>query len=225
MIRKIIPFVAAFGLSLGASTGYVMLRAPRAAAAAPGVARKDLAVRGADSARGTAKPRTSDSATAATRAGAVPADSAKATPQRADSTAKHTPAAGRNESTPAAAGTPPRQVAAAPKPAPSSSGSSAPQAVERPSQHAAPPGRAARSSERGTVPPTDTAVQRRIAKIFGAMDPKEAARVLSHMEDDDVRIILSKLSNRQQAAILALFPAERAAAITKESLRGAGAAP
>lgn len=224
MIRKIIPFIAAFGLSLGASTGYVMLRAPRTKAVAPVPAGgKDRTARGADSSRGAEKAGTSDSATGAVRAGAVPADSAKAGAQRADSAAKHTPTGG-NGPMPAGAGTPPRHVAAAAA-APPSSGSSVPQRAEHPVQRATPPARVARSSERGTVPPADTVVQRRIAKIFGAMDPKEAARVLSHMEDDDVRIILSRLSNRQQAAILALFPAERAAAITKESLRGAGAAP
>jgi len=72
-------------------------------------------------------------------------------------------------------------------------------------------------------PVADTAAEHRIAKIFGAMQAKDAARVLAQMSDADVRVILAALAPRQQAAILGLFPVERAAEIAKASLRDAGA--
>ena len=57
--------------------------------------------------------------------------------------------------------------------------------------------------------------ENRIAKIFGAMQPKEAAKVLEQMSDSDIRVILGKMSDKQTAAILVAFPAARAAAISK----------
>jgi hypothetical protein len=40
------------------------------------------------------------------------------------------------------------------------------------------------------------------------------------MDDADVQTVLSGLNDRQAAAILAGFPAERAAAISRATLRG-----
>ena len=62
----------------------------------------------------------------------------------------------------------------------------------------------------------------RLAKIFGAMQSKDAARVLEQMTDADVRFILALMSDRQAAAILAAFPAARAATITRGSLPSGG---
>lgn len=55
----------------------------------------------------------------------------------------------------------------------------------------------------------------RIAKIFSAMQPKEAAKVLEQMSDNDIRVILGKMSDKQAAAILVAIPATRAAAISR----------
>lgn len=75
---------------------------------------------------------------------------------------------------------------------------------------------------RGPAAGIDTALQRRIAKVFAAMQPKDAARVLSRMDDNDVHTVLAELSPKQQAAILGSLPAERAAALTRASLRKDG---
>jgi cytoskeletal protein RodZ len=60
----------------------------------------------------------------------------------------------------------------------------------------------------------------RIAKIFGAMSSKDAARVLQQLDDSDVQTVLSGLNDKQAAAILAGFPPERAASISRAALRG-----
>ena len=65
--------------------------------------------------------------------------------------------------------------------------------------------------------------QRRLAKIFATMGPKDASRVLTQMSDRDVSIILGFLSDRQAAAILTNLPAQRAAALTQlQPRRGGG---
>jgi hypothetical protein len=60
----------------------------------------------------------------------------------------------------------------------------------------------------------------RIAKIFAAMSAKDAARVLEKLDDSDVQTVLSGLNDKQAAAILSGFPAERAAAISRAAIRG-----
>ena len=66
--------------------------------------------------------------------------------------------------------------------------------------------------------------ERRLAKIFAAMQAKDAARVLQQMDDNDVGVVLGYLAERQAAAILGNFPSERAAQIGRLSLRTAGGA-
>jgi len=65
----------------------------------------------------------------------------------------------------------------------------------------------------------------RLARIFGAMKAKEAAKVLDQMNDGDVRTILSMMTDKQAGAILAALPAARAAAVTKGAVRTPGATP
>jgi flagellar motility protein MotE (MotC chaperone) len=60
----------------------------------------------------------------------------------------------------------------------------------------------------------------RIAKIFAAMSAKDAARVLEKLDDSDVQTVLSGLNDKQAAAILSGFPPERAAAISRAAIRG-----
>jgi hypothetical protein len=64
------------------------------------------------------------------------------------------------------------------------------------------------------------ASQRRIAKVFTSMDAKQAAKVLEHMTDNDVQIILGYVGPRPAAAILAELPPERSATLSKLALQG-----
>ena len=70
-------------------------------------------------------------------------------------------------------------------------------------------------------PVSDSIIGRRLAQVFGAMQPKDAARVLEQMDDNDVRSILGSLSSKQQAAILGSFPTQRAATILQATPRTA----
>ncbi|MEP6493417.1 MAG: hypothetical protein ABJF01_12110 [bacterium] len=70
---------------------------------------------------------------------------------------------------------------------------------------------------------TDTATQsseRRVAKVFTSMDAKQAAKVLEHMSDGDVHIILGYVGPRQAASILAALPPERVATLSKLAMQG-----
>lgn len=72
--------------------------------------------------------------------------------------------------------------------------------------------------------PTDTAVEaseRRIAKVFTAMDAKQAAKVLEHMTDDDVEVILGYVGPRQAASIMSELPPERVATLSKLAIKDA----
>lgn len=73
------------------------------------------------------------------------------------------------------------------------------------------------------VPAAPSASEKRLAKVFAAMPPKDAAKVLDQMSDADVAAILANLTDKQTAAVLASFPPKRAAAITRATL--AGSAP
>ncbi len=74
------------------------------------------------------------------------------------------------------------------------------------------------------IPPqSDSAVKERegrLAKVFTSMDAKQAAKVLEHMSDGDVQIILGYVGPRQAAAILAELPPERVALISKQTIQG-----
>ena len=75
--------------------------------------------------------------------------------------------------------------------------------------------RPAPDTGRGAQP----AVPGRISKIFAAMSPKDASRVLEQLEDSDVQTVLVGLNDKQAAAILSGFPPARAAAISRAALR------
>ena len=73
-----------------------------------------------------------------------------------------------------------------------------------------------------TPAPADTVVEaseRRLAKVFTAMEPKQAAKVLQHMDDADVQVILGYVGPRQAASIMAELPPERVAALSKRSMQ------
>jgi hypothetical protein len=64
------------------------------------------------------------------------------------------------------------------------------------------------------------ASQKRIAKVFTSMDAKQAAKVLEHMSDNDVEIILGYVGPRPAAAIMAELPPERVALLSKLAMQG-----
>lgn len=200
MKRIIIPFVAAFGLSLGIATGVVMMRAPKVVPIAASIAPKtaDSTAAGKDS----AVAQTHDSVTA-TDTTAGPPTNAAPTIQPAATVAgeaaqKHeTAPTPKSHEIPASGATPSSAKLAT---APAASRSVTPEAPR---------------------PISDSLINRRLAQVFAAMQPKDAARVLEQMNDTDVRAILGSLSSKQQAAILGSFPTQRAALIVQTTLRTA----
>jgi flagellar motility protein MotE (MotC chaperone) len=73
--------------------------------------------------------------------------------------------------------------------------------------------------------PADSGVQaseQRLAKVFTAMEPKQAAKVLQHMQDADVQIILGYVGPRQAASIMAELPPERVATLSKMAMTTKG---
>ena len=71
---------------------------------------------------------------------------------------------------------------------------------------------------------TVQAQERRLAKVFTAMDAKQAAKVLEHMDDHDVQVILGYVGPRQAASIMNALPAHRVAALSKLAMGGSGVA-
>ncbi len=190
MKRLLIPFIVAFGLSLGIATGVVIVRSPKpVAAAAKAVPSKLNSPNTAQAKHDTNSAESSlpGSVPAAPAAAITPGNSgtpallasAHATPQNGEATGAP-PGVQKNVST--------REE------------SKAPQAAAQ-------------------IPAQDTVTGKRIAKVFGAMQPRDAARVLEQMDDVDVRTILASLNNKQQAAILGTFPTQRAATIMRATLR------
>jgi hypothetical protein len=59
---------------------------------------------------------------------------------------------------------------------------------------------------------------RRISRIFAAMAPREAARVLQQLDNPDIISIVGALTEKQAAAVLMAMPPERAALISRGSL-------
>jgi flagellar motility protein MotE (MotC chaperone) len=62
---------------------------------------------------------------------------------------------------------------------------------------------------------------RRLSRIFAAMSPREASRVLQQLDDTDVISIVGSLTEKQAAAVLMAMPPDRAAVISRGSLRRA----
>ena len=63
----------------------------------------------------------------------------------------------------------------------------------------------------------------RMARIFTAMKPKDAAAVLERMTDLEVRGVMLQMGDRPAAAILSVFDPERAAALSQIVLGRRGA--
>lgn len=59
----------------------------------------------------------------------------------------------------------------------------------------------------------------RLARLYGAMKPKEAVAVLSQLDDDTILSILGKMEEEQVSKILATFDAKRAAQLTDKMFK------
>lgn len=201
MKRLIIPFVAAFVVSLGGATGVVMMRAPKVAAVtAPQTA--------------TAAGKASDSSGAVVdsvaKAGTDSSGVQAGGKAEGDTTAGDTALA-------AGARTGAKPEESAVKTSRPAATSSSTEKGKVATDSKAP----ARTGPPRATPVTDSLISLRLAKVFAAMQPKDAARVLEQMNDSDVRAILGSLSSKQQAAILGSFPTERAALLVQATLRNA----
>jgi len=204
MMRLLIPFVAALGLSLGVSTGVVMMRAPSHAALAA-MAKADSIK--ADSLKAESAKTKGDSApVAVVHADSMHTDSVHADSAAAPAVADAAVKSGADTTHPAAS----PAVAAHPVPV------NSPLA---PVAHAVP---ARTPAMNAAAAARSDSTEKRIAKVFGAMQARDAARILQQMDDGDVKVIMGSLSPKQQAAILGQFPAQRAALIARTTLRGDG---
>ncbi len=77
---------------------------------------------------------------------------------------------------------------------------------------------AAQMTTTGTTPkPPSPKEQRlvRVARLFEAMQPEEAAAIMDKMRDPEIERVLSKMRERQAARLLAALKPERAASIAK----------
>ena len=71
----------------------------------------------------------------------------------------------------------------------------------------------------------DRLPKRRLAKLFGSMQAREAARVLENMSDGEVEVILAQLGDREAASILSNLTPERAAQISQVVISGVRSSP
>lgn len=131
---------------------------------------------------------------------AVAADSASLVPHHAD-------AVGDEAATPSAS--------PSPMPVDLQVGSAAASAA---SEVAAPAATVAAAPPRQVAEDSAALRTGRIAKLFVAMSPREAAKVLQQMQDHDVLAILGALPERRGGEILALMAPERSASLAKAML-------
>ena len=192
MIKVIIFAVVGLVLGLGGGSGFAVMRAKKAAAAA----HDSVAVKG-------------DSATKHEREGEP----------RAEPGGEHTAvaAAPADSSTQLAHAAPKPDSVATTAAVPTHGGPAA--ASHGPSVPSAP---VVAPKVPVTDAAKEPSAPGRISKIFAAMSAKDAAKVLQQMDDTDVQTVLSGLNDKQAAAILAGFTPERAAAISKAQLRRKG---
>lgn len=72
----------------------------------------------------------------------------------------------------------------------------------------------------GSAPTSvDTARVGQLARLFGAMSARDAAKVLVGLDQSDAHLVLSAMDNRRAAEILANFPPERATELSRLILR------
>lgn len=201
MRRIILLAAAAFVAAFTGSAGVAVLRARRATPAAPVV-------------RAAPSPAP-DAESAGARADSLQRAPAPAAATASDSV--HGRVSDPDHNTVIAA--PGRSgVPAAPQPiAPTTTSAST---VTKSAAHPVPAAASSRAVLTAPTPAGGSAPgEGRIARIFAAMQAKDAARVLEQMSDGDIAAILGELSERQAAGILAHLPPPRAATISRLTLQ------
>lgn len=217
MKKLIVPLVIALLSGVGSGTAFTVIQASRKADADAVVARmradsisaaiEDSLSRLADVQGSDIVSDSSTEDSIAHKDIVTPAESLRAVAAGKTSTAKATKS-NTAETRPAAASVAAdTQSAVAAKALSESRGTGSPSRTVNEALAAV---KAAQSDARSTALPEE-----RLAKIFTAMQAKDAARVLGQMEDRDIRKVLSLMNDRQVAAILAALPAERAAAVVR----------
>jgi hypothetical protein len=191
-MKPAIIFVAAFLVTTGLSTGakYAMTPAPLPPKPVPDSLK---------AANDSTKKDTSDMSGGQPPNGETPSELPHATPSRGDSGKATAPVAVAPKSMSA-------PVSAVPTTSPKAT--ELEQAVAR-----------AIASEDAPKDTATQAAERRVSKVFTAMDPKQAAKVLDHMSDGDIHVILGYVGPRQAAAILAELKPERVAALSKLAMK------
>jgi len=159
-----------------------------------------------------------------TKPSAAPSDSTHADSTHADSTQKDSTHAGADTAA-VASGQPARPPAdtmphvASPDSAKVHAATTATTAATATTQAGAPAAVPVKPVAAPTVSDTmASAPERRIAKVFTSMDAKQAAKVLEHMADGDVQVILGYVGVKQAAQIMAALPPERVAILSKLSM-------
>ena len=230
MLRLIMPFAVGLLAGLGGTSALAVTRAKEAAKhAVPAKAASDSTH--ADSTRSAAhapSAPTADTTHAATAA--APPDSAHADPAHAaaEPAVKPTAAGSHASAKPTAKSAPAR--APAPTVAQTRGGHDARDTRAGTTSDTTPDAKAGATPrlpglevvERLAAASADDAkvpAERRLAKYFGAMPAKDAAKILEQMDDRDVQTILSFVGDRQAAAILGSLSPQRAASIGRASLR------
>lgn len=221
MKAMIIPIAIGLLAGLGGGSGYAYMKAS-AKFVADSTRIAETAKAKADSAAHDSTGHTTDadsayatdSASLAEQVPMTPADSLRALEAARTSGADHAPAAHAAEShAPAGKAAPATKPSEVKAPSATATAPAAKPAAPNTSEAAATV-KAARDQALQTALP-----EARLAKIFGAMAPKDAAKVLDQMTDGDIRAILAMMSDRQAAAILSTLPAARAASITKGAVK------
>lgn len=216
MTRLILPFLVAFLAAIAGGSALVLVKAKdaHAKAIADLVAKRAKA----DSAAGHAAAPGADSAAPHDPAGAHPPDSTAAHDAPVGHVAHDSAAAAPPASAPPAKA--PTPVTLPPRGKPGAVGPAVDTATRGSAK--APP--ASTADGKPAVSAAEAAqtlgAEKKLAKIFGSMSPRDAAKVLQQMEDADVRVILGHLGSKQAAAVLGNFPAPRAAELSKQSLKG-----
>lgn len=226
-----LAIMALVGLLIGLAGGtggmvYKNRKAAAALAAGQEKAGKDGAKAAAASGAGTA-----DSA-GATEGGTPPEEGARPEGQAAEpnapvpvvASAALTPNAESGREKPAEHATPPVEAAKAPD---AKADPAAAKTTEKGTEKAEAKPAAVRIAEvrpasaRGAVASDAaerTAAFKQLARIFGNMKPADAVKVLAFMTDDEVEGVVRQFAPRQAAELLAAFPKERAAVLSRRLL-------
>jgi flagellar motility protein MotE (MotC chaperone) len=208
MKQIILPLVIALLMGLGGASGFSYVSAKKTAAIIAAHQADSVAKHVKDSTEANKKADTEAKATAATEESHI--DSSMMTPADSIRLARHQPMTLRDATHGLTNAADPKQVAIAAKAdaAAHADPKLDAKATDAKTKLAAPALPKLASTPDSPLP------ESRLAKIFGAMQSKDAARVLEQMNDRDVRVILGMMSDKQAAAIIGAFTPQHAAAIS-----------